>query len=134
MTTTDDGSSSYSSIGDVSSLSGGGASLFSMGQDGSEAEVINHLLEVEKEAEAMIAEADAEATRRTGEYKAKAEAQFKEAHDALVAQMDASYKEQIDAIQKEHDDQIAAYKQGIESITPDRAAFNALVEKALASA
>lgn len=91
-----------------------------------EAAVITHLLEVEKEASTLLSEAQNEANKRIAGYKAKAESEFKTAHDALVSEIEESYKKQIDAIQEERGKEIDSYKAGIRSLKQDRNAFNAL--------
>lgn len=107
--------------------SSGGEYLQSSGERGGEVAVISHLLEVERQAQSLISEAEAEADKRAAEYKAKAESEFKAAHDALIVEMDKAYKEQVEAIKKAHDEEIAAYKRSIEALPQNREAFNALV-------
>lgn len=97
-----------------------------------DAAVINHLLEVEKEANELIARSQEEADKRTADYKARAEEAFKAAHDAAVSEMEMAYKEQTESIKKAHDNEIAAYKKSMEEIKQDRRAFNEAVTALIA--
>lgn len=97
------------------------------GADNSEVAVITHLLEVEKEAQTLLSEAQDEANKRTADYKAKAESTFMEARDKIVSEIEASYNAQTEAIREDHEEQIAAYKAGIEGINQNQEAFNAVV-------
>lgn len=101
------------------------------GGENSEVAIINHLLQVEKEAGELIDGAQKEADKRTAEYKARAEEEFRKAHDKAEGEMQASYTEQIEAIKKAHEEAVAAYKQSIMDVAQNRGAFNDTVASLL---
>ena len=96
-----------------------------------EVDIIEHLLEVERESSQMILDARLEADKIIAESRARAETSFKEQYDSILKnleQKEASAKEEIS---KRHEAQFSEYKQGLDAAEKDEKAFRSLLDTLL---
>lgn len=102
-----------------------------MAENNPELDAIKHLLEVEKNASALINDAKTEADKRLSEAHLKYNSQYKEKYDQLVAQLDKDFEEQHNQIEAKYKKEIDEYKASIESKSQDKKSFESLLEKLL---
>lgn len=96
-----------------------------------EVDIIEHLLEVERESSQMILDARQEADKIIAESRARAETSFKEQYDSILKdleQKEASAKEEIS---KRHEEQLSEYKKSLASAEKDEKAFRSLLDSLL---
>lgn len=102
-----------------------------MAENSSELDVINHLLEVEKNASILIDDAMIEADKRIAEARTKYNAEYKEKYDAIVAEKDKTYHEKLDSISANHKKEIEEYKKSLENKNQNTDAFNKVLDDLL---
>lgn len=96
-----------------------------------EVSVIAHLLEVEKQSSALVDEAQVEGNKRILRCKSQAEEKFYTTYHDMDHQMEVEYNKNLDSLNKEHREQIDAYKQQILAMPKDAQAFNSFMNKTL---
>ena len=96
-----------------------------------EANVISHLLNVEAQASDLVKEAQDEANRRLSSVHKKADAEFKEKFDKIVAELEKSYNERISAIDEKHKKILEEYKSSVENAEQNKDNFNVFLKKVL---
>lgn len=96
-----------------------------------EAEVIQHLLEVEREAAGILKDAQIKADSRIAEARAASDARFKEEYAKIVKALDAKESEVKETILRDHENQLSSYKTKVQSSAKDFEAFNSLFETLL---
>ncbi len=96
-----------------------------------EIDVIQHLIEVEKEAALVIHEAQDEADSRIAAARAKADAEFKAQYSVMYEQLEGEAKEKMANAKSAHDTAISQYKQSLESTPKNKEAFSALMDSLL---
>lgn len=96
-----------------------------------EVNVISHLLSVEAEANNLVKEAQAEATKRLSAARAQADADFKKQFEKIVSSADKSCDEKIKSLSDNHNKTLEEYKSSVEKTEQDKSAFNALLKKVL---
>ena len=88
-----------------------------------EKNILQHLLQLEAEATALVDEAQAEADRRVAE----AEKQCREIHDktwsAEVEKLEAAHLLEIAAIREEYKNELEAYRAKLKERSVDKSAF-----------
>jgi F0F1-type ATP synthase membrane subunit b/b' len=94
-------------------------------------DVIGQLLEAEKHAAAILANAQIEGDKRVTRAKAEAAEKYKSQYEALMSEMEASYTKETNEINAKYNKDIEDYKTSLQSHTLDAAAFNALMAKLL---
>lgn len=99
--------------------------------DNVELEIINHLLEVEKNASILIDDAKIEADRRTSEAKAEYNQEYKEKFDVLAAEKDKAYHEKMQQITEKHAAAMEEFKKSYENLPQNKENLKALLEKLL---
>ncbi|MDR3284302.1 MAG: hypothetical protein LBS97_03875 [Treponema sp.] len=97
----------------------------------SNVDVINHLIEQEKQAEGLLHEAQAEAERRIAKARAEAERDYKARYDQVIGGLEADFKAQSAKIESAHQEKSAEYQRRLEALKADTAAFNAYLDKLL---
>ncbi|MBQ0052401.1 MAG: hypothetical protein KBT11_10130 [Treponema sp.] len=97
-----------------------------------EVNTINHLLEVEQNAQAMIQSAQIDADKKISVAKAQADSEFKAQFEKIVAENEKSFEEKSAAATAAGEAQIKEYKEKISSANLDFSAFNQLLDKILA--
>ena len=94
-------------------------------------DLLEKLFDVEHEAEAMVAEARAEAGRRLDSAKTRAQEHYTEAYDAALAKALAARELSDRNAREEYEAAIADYRRKLESSIIDRGAFYAICDAAL---
>lgn len=96
-----------------------------------EADVIEHLLEVEREASRVIDEAREKSDAIIAVARAKVETQFKERYSEFISKLDAKESEDKDKIDSEHKKELEDYIKSVDSNKKTKEEFCTLLEKLL---
>lgn len=96
-----------------------------------EADVIGHLLDVERNATAILAQANDEAEKRIAAARVQADQQFKAQYDSIVSRAEKDYAEQTAALTDEYNQAVSTYKEKIGASPKDIPAFNSLLDSLL---
>lgn len=96
-----------------------------------EANVISHLLNVEAQASDLVKEAQDEANKRLSSVHAKADAEFKEKFDNIVAELEKIYSGKISAVDENHKKMLEEYKSSVENTVQSKEEFNVFLKKIL---
>lgn len=102
-----------------------------MAEKNSEIDVINHLIEVEKEASVLIDEAGIEAEKRLSEARAKYNAEYKIKYDSVVETLEKDYQKKLEELNENHIKEIEAYKTSLETKNQNSKEFKELLDKLL---
>ena len=102
-----------------------------MAENTSEIDAINHLLEVEKNAAALISDAAEEADRRLAQARAKYNAEYKARYEKETARLEAEFQTAHEQIAEKYQKKIDSYKESLAAKTQDTNAFSATLEKLL---
>jgi vacuolar-type H+-ATPase subunit H len=94
-------------------------------------DLLEKLFDVEREAEAMVSEALAEAGRRVDAAKTLAQENYTRAYDAALAEALAAREISESAARAEYDAAIEAYRKKLEFTRLDAGAFTAACEAAM---
>lgn len=94
-----------------------------MAENTSEIDAINHLLEVEKNAAALISDAAEEADRRLTQARAKYNQEYKSRYDQKASRLEKEYQEAHEKIAEKYQKEIDSYKASLEAKPQDTAAF-----------
>lgn len=94
-----------------------------------ELDAINHLLEVEKNASALINDAQIEADKRIQEARAKYNTEYKTKYDSIAASMESDYQKAHQEIEAKYKKEIEDYKVSLENKPQNQKAFTDLLEK-----
>ncbi|MDR2516635.1 MAG: hypothetical protein LBC88_04545 [Spirochaetaceae bacterium] len=92
-------------------------------------ETLNHLLEVEAEAQALVNGAEDEAAVRITQAEKRNRAQYDERFAARSAELEAAYERETALIHEAFRKELLEYQAGLESLPRDQDAFNAAVER-----
>ncbi len=96
-----------------------------------EADIIGHLLDIERSASAVLTQAQEEADKRISAARTQAEQNFKAQYDAIVADEEKRLASETSAIVQKYDADVAAYKERVSSASKDIPSFNKLLDKVL---
>jgi len=96
-----------------------------------EIEILEHLLEVEKNAEILTLDAQSEADKRIGLAKSKADEQFKLEFTKLVSEYESNYENKIKEIDIQSKLTIKDFEEKVLSYKKTRDEFNDFLEKIL---
>lgn len=96
-----------------------------------EINVINHLLQVEKESALLIDEALQEAEKRLSKARGKFNQEYKEKYDKGVEVLEEKQKKAVEQATLNHDKIIQDFKDGLKNKKQDPAKFNKLLESLL---
>jgi len=99
-----------------------------------EINVIGHLLDVEKDASALVSDAQVESAKRVAAAHAQADAEYKKQYDTLISSLDARYATSSKETTQKHDEALNTYKGDTEKMPRDTEAFNKLLDSVLFSA
>ena len=97
----------------------------------SEVDVIQHLLEVEKEASFMLKDAQKTADQIISKAKASADESFKTEYSKIVNQIEEHEKQEKSNLMQKHSEQFSEYRASLESLKKDNNAFVSCFEKLL---
>ncbi|MDR2729595.1 MAG: hypothetical protein LBB81_01695 [Treponema sp.] len=90
---------------------------------------LEHLLEIESEAAALVSDAQEEADRRVQESEKKNREIFEERYKTEAETRDAALVKERDKIKKQYEKELEDYRQEISGINSDIQAFSALLSE-----
>jgi vacuolar-type H+-ATPase subunit H len=93
--------------------------------------VLQHLLDLENKAEALVNDAQAEADRRIAEGEKQNRARYDEAYARETETLEASSVQKISAVKEEYRKQLEAYRETLKTQMQDIKAFSSLAEEFL---
>ena len=96
-----------------------------------EIDAINHLLEVEKNASALINDAAQEADRRLSDAHAKYNAEYKLRYDEVASRLESEYQENHNLVAEKYQKEIDSYKESLAAKSQNYEAFSSLLDKLL---
>ncbi len=99
-----------------------------------EINVIDHLLDVEKDASVLVSDAQMESAKRLASARSQADSEYKKQYDILIASLENQYKKDAETITQKHADALNSYKTAVEKTSRDSAAFNGLLDSYLFTA
>lgn len=94
-----------------------------------EIDAINHLLEVEKNASALINDAAQEADRRLSDAHSKYNTEYKLRYDEVASRLEAEYQQNHNQIAEKYQKEIDSYKESLAAKPQNYEAFSALLDK-----
>jgi vacuolar-type H+-ATPase subunit H len=94
---------------------------------------LEHLLKVEAEAAALVAEAQAEADRRLHDAEEKNRSSYEERYKAEVQKLEAFQKQEEEKCRQQYAKEIEDYKKELSSVTVDENKFFTLFNEYLAA-
>lgn len=97
----------------------------------SEVDVIQHLLEVEKEASFMLKDAQKTADQIISKAKASADESFKTEYSKIVNQIEEHENQEKSNLMQKYSEQFSEYRASLESLKKDNNAFVSCFEKLL---
>lgn len=100
-----------------------------MSENNPELDALNHLLEIEKQANSLIDEASIESSKRLSNAKKEYNQKFSYEYDKINNQLEENFKIESEKIIKEYQNIIEEYKNKIISKKQDYNAFSQLLEK-----
>ena len=94
-------------------------------------DVLQHLLNLENEASALVNDAQAEADRRTAEREVQNRRRYDEVYAREVEALENSYAQNLALVKESCREQLEAYRASLQTIPVDLKAFSSLAEKYL---
>ena len=94
-------------------------------------EILQHLLNLEKEASLMVHDAKAEADRRISGGEKQNRIRFEEAYAREVKSLESQYNQKFAAIKENFRQQLELYRESLRTQPVDMKAFSSLAEKLL---
>lgn len=94
-------------------------------------EILQHLLNLESEAAALVDDAQAEADKRVSEGERHNRERYDELYTQEVKALEASFAADVSAARDDYRRQLDAYRDSLKTAPLDRGAFSALAEKFL---
>jgi regulator of protease activity HflC (stomatin/prohibitin superfamily) len=94
-------------------------------------EVLRHLLDIEKEAAALVDDAQAEADRRISEGEKQNRVAYDDAYSNELKALESSYAEKIAAVNEDYRKQMEKYRENLKAVSPDIKNFSSLAGKFL---
>ena len=96
-------------------------------------EVLQHLLNLEAEASALVDDAQTEADRRISEGEKQSRIQYDDRYAREVEALEASCARELAAVRENYARQLEAYRESLKSMSLDTEAFSSQAEKFLIS-
>ncbi|MCL2319132.1 MAG: hypothetical protein FWC45_03535 [Treponema sp.] len=93
--------------------------------------VLQHLLNMEADAAAMVNDAQAEADRKIAEGEKQNRARYDEVYAREAGALEASYAKSLAAIKEDCQKQLEAYRESLKAQALNTKAFSSLTEKLL---
>jgi vacuolar-type H+-ATPase subunit H len=94
-------------------------------------DLLQHLLEIESEASALVEDAQTEADRRIKEAEEQNRASYDERFRGLAEQLDREYVGELSQVRAEYRQTLDAYRAGLEAMPVTTAAFRTLASSLL---
>lgn len=104
-----------------------------MAETTAEIDAINHLLEVEKNASALINDAAMEADRRLSQARSKYNTEYKIGYDKTASELETQFNQNQKTIEKKYNDELEAYKESLAAKPQNYEAFSSLLDKLICS-
>ena len=104
-----------------------------MAENNSEIDAINHLLEVEKHASALINDAAMEAERRLSQARAQYNSEYKARYDEAAAKLESEYQLNHKSVEEKYNKDIESYKEALAAKAQNYEAFSSLLDKLIFS-
>lgn len=104
-----------------------------MAENNTEIDAINHLLEVEKNASALINDAAQEADRRLSEARSKHNSEYKTRYDEIAARLEAEYQENHKETEEKYQKEIESFKESLAAKPQNYDAFSSLLDRLMFS-
>ncbi|MDR1024989.1 MAG: hypothetical protein LBL56_04620 [Treponema sp.] len=114
------------------SFAGVGKSGPAEGAGAGEENILGHLLKVEADAASLVDDAQAEADRRIAESEKQNRSRYDEEYAQKAAELDRAFEDEITRIRADYQDQLEAYRKGLDLIPVDQERFSALMDELLA--
>ena len=99
-----------------------------MAETNDELKMINHLLDVEKDANGIVAVAMEEAGKKVEAARAKYNEEYKQKIDIIIEELKEKYESSVQSVKDEHEKQIDDYRKMLESKNQDYKAFSKLLD------
>jgi len=96
--------------------------------------VLQHLLDLEKQTSALVDEAQAEADRKLSEGEKLSRAKSDEAYAREFSALEEKYKKDLNDVKTNYRQQLDNYRESIEAQTLNRGAFSRLAQEFLLGA
>jgi len=96
-----------------------------------ETDVINHLIDIEREAADVLFDAQEKAEAMVTAAKGQAEADFKAGYDAAVKECESNFKKNCGQISDEYKGLMQEFETKIKSAPKDISAFNSILDSLL---
>ena len=96
-----------------------------------EIDAINHLLEVEKIASALINDAAQEVDRRLSQARSKYNSEYKARYDEVAAKLESEYQQNHNQIAEKYQKEIDSYKESLAAKPQNYEAFSSLLDKCM---
>ncbi len=93
--------------------------------------VIEHLLQVEKDASSLIDDAVREADSRIAAAKSRYNAEYKNRYDAMIGKLDSDYNAEIQNLKDSHKKLLENYEAEMRSRPRHQEEFNELLDRLL---
>jgi vacuolar-type H+-ATPase subunit H len=94
-------------------------------------DILQHLLVIERQAAALVDDAQAEADRRIKEAEEHNRLAYEEKYQARIAELETEYQKKEDAVRAEYDKALDEYRLSLEDMPRDNKAFSALAHSLL---
>ncbi|MDR3276282.1 MAG: hypothetical protein LBT11_03555 [Treponema sp.] len=88
--------------------------------------ILQHLLEIEGQAEALVNDAQTEADRRVQEAEKEHRAVYEERYAREIAAQEAQYREEFAGMEERYRRTLEEYRSGLDREPADRGKFSAL--------
>ncbi|MDR3167234.1 MAG: hypothetical protein LBT93_04765 [Treponema sp.] len=96
-----------------------------------EQNILQHLLQVESEAAALVDDAQAEADRRLAEGEKQNRQQYDDRYSREVAELETRFKEEIAAVKEDYRKELEDYRESLERMAVNTENFSRLAESLL---
>lgn len=96
-----------------------------------EMDIIQHLLDIEREASRTLIDAQTEADAKITAARTEAEKKFKARYSELVTEIDRKANDEKAKITEGHDNEIRSFQDELHKTVQDKSAFSELLEKLL---
>ena len=97
-------------------------------------EVLQHLLNLEAQASALVDDAQAEADRRVSEGEKQNRTRYDEVYTREVEILEGSHIKNVAAVKEEYRRQLEQYRESLKTMPLDTGAFSSLAEKLFTAA
>ena len=97
-------------------------------------EVIQYLMKLEKEANTLVDDAQAEADRKVSEGEKQLRVRYEEVYTREIESLEIHYNQKIAAVKKDYRQQLEAYRENLKAQPINIKAFSTLAENLLVKA